>query len=456
MEDLDRTYLEKRANSKQLYDRALGVAPSGINHDGRYQTPFPVYIKRAVGSHKWDVDGNDYVDYVMGHGALLLGHSHPDVVKAVCDQMAIGTHYGACHELEIEWAELIQELIPSADLVRFVSSGTEATMMAMRLCRAFTGKGKVVKFIGHFHGWHDYAMIGVNPPYDRPSTAGIPEATQKTTVVIPANDAAKLEQTLANDNDIACVIIEPSGASWGTIPVFPSFLKELREVTKRHKVLLIFDEVVTGFRYSTGGVQKLYNILPDVTTLAKIVAGGLPGGAVVGRTDIMKYMEYRDPQWNVRSRVAHQGTFNANPLTAAAGVAALKIVKTGEPHGIANGMASLLRKGLNEQLEKHGVEGCVYGDVSCFHVYVGPCAKRGDCDRGLCVNDPEALKGTPPAVRNAIVRAMLTQGAFLFGMGGTVSMAHTQQDIEKSVAAFGRALELCQRELASVSAPLPR
>ena len=189
-------YSRRTSHAQRLYARASKVIPSGVTHDVRYMEPYPIYVERAAGPRKWDVDGNEYVDYVMGHGSLLLGHNHPTVFAAANEQLGRGTHYGACHDLEVRWAELVNQIVPSAERVKFVSSGTEATMMAIRLARAFTGKNKIIKIDGHFHGWHDYATVAMKPPYDVPDSAGVPQATADTILHVPFQDVEAVRQAL--------------------------------------------------------------------------------------------------------------------------------------------------------------------------------------------------------------------------------------------------------------------
>ena len=266
-----RTVNERRgrqlAGSATWYERAKEVFPSGVTHETRFFQPFPIYIARADGSRKWDVDGNEYVDYIGGHGALLLGHGHPAVTAAATEQLRRGTQYGASHELEVRWAELVTEIVPSAEQVRFHSSGTEATMMAMRLARAFTGKDVIVKMHGHFHGWHDYAALQMAPPYDEPVSVGIPQAVQESVVGVPAGDIAALRAVLDARDDVAGVILLCNGLS-------TEYLQQVRDLTRERGVILIFDEVVTGFRWAPGGCQEYHGVVPDLTTLAKILAGG--------------------------------------------------------------------------------------------------------------------------------------------------------------------------------------
>ncbi|MCL4458303.1 MAG: aspartate aminotransferase family protein [Chloroflexi bacterium] len=425
-------------NSGQLYAAALKVFPSGVTHDNRFLRPFPIYVNRAMGSRKYDVDGKEYVDYAMGHGALLLGHGHPAIVEAITQQAAKGTHWGACHELEIEWGQLVQRLFPSAERVRFTASGTEATMLAIRLARAWTKRTRVLKFEGHFHGWHDYLAPAIRPPFDRRSIAGIPDGVVDLLVVAPANDLAGLERILSEDKDIAAVILEPSGAGWGTIPLQTDFLLGLPTLTQKFGNVLIFDEVITGFRWSPGGIQALYNLRPDLTCLAKILAGGLPGGAVAGRVDIMSLLDMERGGQDNLARPPHHGTFNANPLSAAAGIAILQIASTGEPQRVADRLAAQLRMEMNAIIDRRGAPGCVYGESSVFHIFLGQCPKRGKCDRSLCSHSPSALRGLPSPLSHALRRSLLDGGVDLLGSGGMLSAAHTQEDVERTV----RALEM--------------
>ena len=267
-------------------------------------------MTHGAGPRKWDVDGNEYIDYVSGHGSLLLGHSHPAITDAVSKQILRGTHLGGSTDEEMRWARAIKALMPAVDKVRFHSSGTEATLMAMRLARAFTGKNKVIKLQDHFHGWHDYAMAGS----DRPA-AGVPETTWQSMVVVPSGDLGAVEDALNRDQDIAALILEPTGAHMGQLPFdTPNFLDGLRDLTEQHGVVLIFDEVVTGFRASPGGAQTRYDIRPDLTTMAKIVAGALPGGAVGGKAEIIDMIASpRRPGVGQPAPVSPPGHFQRQP-----------------------------------------------------------------------------------------------------------------------------------------------
>lgn len=431
-------YVRLHPQSAQLYEESLRTFPSGVTHDIRFLTPFPIFIDHAFGSRKWDVDGHEYVDYVMGHGALFMGHAHPEITAAVIEQAKKGTHYGANHELELTWGRRIQELVPSAEAVRFTSSGTEATLMALRLARAYTGRDKVLKFDDHFHGWHDAVVGSRQAEQESPRSSGVPASVSANTISVPQGDAAAVEARLS-EGDIAAVIIEPTGKHWGDLPLRSDFLTVLRELTARNNVILIFDEVVTGFRISPGGTQARYGVTPDLTTLAKIVAGGLPGGAVAGKSDIIGMIEFRtSPNWNAEQRVMHPGTFNANPLSSAAGSTMLSLVRGGAHHKRADVLAARLIPALNQVLRDLRAPGAAYGLASTFHMSLGTETERPE---GV-----EWTSDTPPppntgAIVTALKRGMLNKGVDLMGgSGGFTSGVHTDADIDLTLAAFEKTI----------------
>jgi glutamate-1-semialdehyde 2,1-aminomutase len=452
-EEVDRSivdmYCSAHPASRELYDRACRTFPSGVTHDSRFLSPFPIYVEKALGSKKWDVDGNEYIDYWVGHGALLLGHGHPKVMEAARAQLARGTHYGACHSLEIEWGELVKKLIPSAEKVKFVSSGTEATLMALRLARTFTGKSKIVKFEGHFHGWQDSVIPGIKPPFDVPSSPGIPKEVLDNTVLCPPNDAESLREIMDHDDDIAAVIIEPTGASFIAIPTRDGFLQQLREITRQYGVLLIFDEVITGFRCAPGGAQEYYGVTPDLTALAKILGGGFPGGAVAGREDIMEYLEFKDDdEWNRYKKIYHPGTYNANPFSASAGIAALKVVSSGEDIEKANAVAQRLRDELNAIIDKHDINWCVYGRFSGFRIFKDhECDRRHRCDFQMCDYDHARLKtGGDPLLAQRFRLGMLLNGIDISPSIAMTSSAHSMEDVDRTVAAFDDTIVRMKKE----------
>ena len=428
-------YISQHPGSAQRYDEAVQTFPSGVTHDNRYAQPFPLCMTHGAGPRKWDVDGNEYIDYVCGHGALLLGHSHPDIADAVAQQIYRGTHLGASTDEELRWARAIKALVPSIDKIRFHSSGTEATLMAMRLARAYTGKNKIIKLQDHFHGWHDYAMAGS----DRPAP-GVPPESWASMVVVPSGDLSAVEVALNRDKDISGLILEPTGAHYGQLPFdTPSYLQGLRQLTSQHGVVLIFDEVVTGFRASPGGVQTRYGVTPDLTTLAKIVAGALPGGAVGGKGDIIDMISHRgDPEWDNQHRVYHPGTFNANPLSAVAGATCLEIIASQPINQQADAMARRLKRGLNDLLGKMEVAGHAHGIASMIHLVLADC----DCDREICTMSHADIKQAvaAPAV-TALKRGMQNLGVDIMGRDAfLVSATHTEKEIDDTLTAFERTL----------------
>jgi glutamate-1-semialdehyde 2,1-aminomutase len=439
---------ERFASSRAMHERALGAVAGGIAHDGRYQRPFPIYVAHADGAHKYDLDGKRLIDYAMGHGSLILGHGDADVRAAVHAQLDRGTHFGAGHETEVAWAEAIQSLIPSAERVRFTASGTEANLLAMRIARTATGRNTILKFEGHFHGWSDYLTKGEKPPFEEAAVPGIPDDVLRTVAVVPANDPAMLEERLSQ-GDVAAVLVEPSGASWAMVPLEEGFLQQVRELTARTGTILIFDEVITGFRWSPGGAQQRFGIMPDMTTLAKIVAGGLPGGAVAGRADLMDYLAFKDqPGWG-KKKVGHPGTYNANPMSAAAGIACLAKCADPAVQERCDELAAQLRAGLNTVLEERGVRGCAWGESSVFHLILNEhVSNRTAGDLRVPEGpSPETLKASAKAgLAQPLSVAMELEGVDLFSGGGMLSVAHTEDDVRFTVEAFDRAVSRLRQD----------
>ena len=443
-------YRNATPGSAARASQAAEMFPSGITHDSRYIEPYGLYITRAQGPRKWDVDGNCYVDYFGGHGAMLLGHCNPQVMAAVHAQLDRGTHFGACHELEIEWAELVKRLIPSAERVRFTSSGTEATLMAVRLARAFSGKPKIIRFNYHFHGWHDHMTSGHNSHFDGTPTTGVLDAVAGNVLLANQNDEAGLARLLEqHEGEIAAAIIEPTGANGGRLPIDVDFLHALRRLTAEHGVLLIFDEVVNGFRVSPGGAQGAFGIRPDLTTLAKILAGGLPGGAVTGRKDILDLLDFKVTQEAGKEKINHPGTFNANPLSASAGIATLKQVAETDACAKANAYGDALRKGLNEVFEEEHVPWAAYGRFSSIEIFTNP--------EGIAVTptefdpmglEPKHFKG----VKNASLVHKLRLASMLSGVdfnghpGGVISCTHGEAELEDTANALRSAVRLLKAE----------
>ncbi|HLZ68313.1 MAG TPA: aspartate aminotransferase family protein [Dehalococcoidia bacterium] len=443
-------YEQTHAGSAAMHAEAAKVFPSGVTHDIRHFTPFPICVQRARGSRKWDVDGNEIIDYVMGHGALLLGHLHPAVEAAVEQQIHLGTHLGASHPYELAWGRLVQQLVPSAEKVRFTSSGTEATQMAVRLARFRTGRSRVIRFAGHFHGWSDTLIEARGGSAEDPSAPGIPGVALRQQLSLPQNDIDALANALAeHGSDVAAVILEPTGAAWGDNPIDLSFVQAVRELTAKAGVILIFDEVITGFRASKGGAQARYGILPDLTTMAKIVAGGLPGGCVAGRADLLDQIAFTDdPEHDSKGRISHPGTFNANPLSAVAAAACLSEVAKGEPNKAADAAALRLASGMNEIVAKRGVQGCVYGYASMLHILLGQPARLPD--DGITYvwqsQDHRRAPHTAHEIEFALRRAMLNEGVDLMHAGMMVSAVHDDRDVDATIEAFDRSLAALQAE----------
>ncbi len=313
--------------SEQMYRKACKLIPGGVNSPVRACKSVgcnPRFIKKAAGSRVYDVDGNEYLDFVCSWGPMILGHNHPAVVEAVQRSLENGTSFGAPCEEEIELAELVTEAVPSMDMVRFVNSGTEATMSAARLARAHTGRKVVVKFDGCYHGHADSFLVKAGSgvvTLGIPGSPGVPEDIVKNTLSIPYNDEETLEKTLRDESlDIACVILEPMAGNMGVVPPAPGFLEKVRQLTTELGIVLIFDEVITGFRLSYGGAQERYQVNPDLTCLGKIIGGGLPVGAYGGKKEIMEQVAPEGP-------VYQAGTLAGNPLAMSAGIATLKLLQ---------------------------------------------------------------------------------------------------------------------------------
>jgi glutamate-1-semialdehyde 2,1-aminomutase len=441
-------FREKTPGSGALAKQAGELFPSGITHDSRHIEPYGLYIERAEGPHKWDVDGNRYVDFFGGHGALILGHRHPAVTQAVSEAFGAGTHFGASHPREILWARAIQRLVPSAERVRFTSSGTEATLMAVRLARAFTGRETLIRFQGHFHGWHDHMASGYSNHFDGSPTPGVLQGVADKAVLLPPNDIAAVRDVLTNNRDVAAVILEPTGSSFGQHPIGPAFVQELRRLTEQHGVLLILDEVVTGFRVSSGGAQTAFGVRPDLSSFAKIVAGGLPGAAVAGRKDILDQLDFAVAQRTGREKIQHPGTFNANPVSAAAGTAALTVIAETDACEHASRAAAVLRASLNGVLEEEAVPWAVYGTYSGFHTFLNPRGARiqpSAFDPTVLTLDD--LKSQSKELVNKLRLALLVNGIDVNGrIGGFLSATHTEADITHTADGFRQAIRMLKQE----------
>jgi glutamate-1-semialdehyde 2,1-aminomutase len=432
------TYEAKHRASKQYAQRARAIFPSGVTHDARAFDPWPVYVERAQGGRKWDIDGNEYVDYIGGHGALLLGHNRPEVTEAVRQALERGTHFGSSHDLEIEWGEQVIKMVPCGERVRFMSSGTEATMMALRLARAYTGREKVVKVEEHFHGWHDLVVGRLREDDPHPHSPGVPEGFYDSLIIVPAGHTEALREALSG-RDVAAMILEPTGAHWGTHPLTREYLQEARRLTEEAGTLLVMDEVITGFRMAPGGASERWGVVPDLSTHAKILAGGLPGGCVTGRGEVVSMLEIRqdDMDWNSKKRISHQGTFNANPASAAAGVIALRIIEAEGDCQKADETTAKIVRGLNELFREQSVPGSAWCVSSMWHVNLG---YEAPFPADLEWDAPDEPHGIAPALLRPLRWALFNHGVDLMGNGGMVSSAHGEAEVGDTIEGFRAAI----------------
>jgi glutamate-1-semialdehyde 2,1-aminomutase len=410
------------SRSEELFRRAVEIIPGGVNSPVRAFRSVggnPPFIARGQGAHIFDVDGNEYIDYVGSWGPLLLGHRHPEILAALERALRIGTSFGAPTEAEIELAEAIRDAIPSVEMVRLVNSGTEATMSAIRVARGFTGRDLIVKFEGCYHGHVDSLLVKAGSGVATlgiADTRGVPKAFCDTTIALPYNRPEAVEDAFrAHGNRIAAVIVEPVVGNMGCVPPLAGYLEALREITARHGALLIFDEVMTGFRVAFGGAQQRFGIRPDLTTLGKVIGGGLPVGAYGGRKDIMSIVAPSGP-------VYQAGTLSGNPLAVAAGLAMLRHLKAHpEVYGQLETRAAELCGAAPAGVTVNRV-----GSMFTFFFTGGP------------VTDYESAKRSDTARFGRFFRAMLDCGIYLAPSqfeAAFLSAAHSEEDIRKTVAA---------------------
>jgi glutamate-1-semialdehyde 2,1-aminomutase len=418
---------------QNLFAQAQKVIPGGVNSPVRAFLSVggtPLFIREATGAKVVDTDGNEYIDYVASWGPMILGHGHPEVVAAIRDAAGRGTSYGAPTALEIGMAERLVSAFPSIEMVRMVSSGTEATMTAIRLARGFTGREKIVKFTGCYHGHADSLLVKAGSGVATlgiPGSPGVPKALAELTIPLPFNDAGQVRNAMArHGEEIACIIVEPVAGNMGVVPPCPGFLETLREVTRAHGALLIFDEVITGFRLAYGGWQTLTGMVPDLTCLGKIIGGGLPVGALGGRREIMEHLAPTGP-------VYQAGTLSGNPLAMSAGIATLDILR-GKSYAEIDRKAADLGAGFLELFREKGLPVRINRVGSMFTLFF-------TADE---VVDFETASRSDTALFARFFQGMLKAGINLAPAqfeAGFVSFAHTDDEIARTVDACKKVLK---------------
>jgi len=416
-------------NSKELFEESKKYLPGGVDSPVRAFEPYPFFTLKGNGSKIWDVDGNQYIDHCLAYGPLILGHSNPDVVKDIYKQIENGTAYGTPTENEIKLAKMVIERVPCAEMVRFVNSGTEATMSAIRLARGFTSKNKIVKFEGSYHGAHDYVLVkSGSGAATLPDSLGIPEDTTKNTLSCPFNDIEALSNLINNEKDeIAAIIVEPIMGNIGCVEPQEGYLKFLREITEENNIVLIFDEVITGFRLSRGGAQTYYSITPDLVTMGKIVGGGFPMGALAGKKELMEMIA-------PSGSVYQAGTFNGNPISVQAGISTLKQLNQNFYENL-NKKGNYLRSQITEIVEDLDLDIRPVGLASMFQIYFNSdevinyeIAKKSDTEK-FSIYFNELLKNgvfIPPSQFEC----------------NFISSAHDSEDLEKVANAIEKSLKI--------------
>ena len=421
------------SRSKELFDRARKLIPGGVNSPARAWTSVggtPLFFNRAEGSHIWDEDGNELIDYVCSWGPMILGHAHPAVISAVQTAVSSGTSFGAPTSAEVKMADLVVKAVPSIEMVRFVSSGTEATMSALRLARAYTGRNKIMKFDGGYHGHDDALLVSAGSAaagHGIPDSAGVHPDYAKDTLVVPYNDLATVEKTFAdNSGQIAGVIIEPVAGNMGVVPPVDGYLQGLRSITEKDGALLIFDEVISGFRAALGGAQSIFGVMPDITCLGKIVGGGLPVGAYGGSAEIMNTVAPLGPMYQA-------GTLSGNPVAMAAGIATLEELARPGVYEELDRKASALAKGLGVVFTEAGVPATINRVGSLLTVFF----------TDGTVNNMDTASSTDRDRFGKFFHAIVQEGVYPPPSqfeAWFVSLAHTDGDISNTISATKRAL----------------
>ena len=422
-------------NSKIIYEKAKKAIPGGVNSPVRaFQSvdkEYPIFIKSGNGSKLYDEDGNEYVDMIGSWGPMILGHNYPQVLEIVKKELENGTSFGLPTKKEVELAELVKSCFPSIEKLRLTTSGTEAAMASVRLARAFTGKNKIVKFEGCYHGHSDSLLVKAGSgllTFAHQDSNGITEGVVKDTITLPFGDFEKLKETLESEKDIACVIIEPIPANMGLIETKKEYLEKIREITKKEKVVLIFDEVISGFRISLGGAQEVFGITPDLTVLGKIIGGGYPVGGFGGKKEIMDLIS---PVGNVY----HAGTLSGNPISVAAGIETISILKKNtEIYENINTKTENLINQINELIKKYSIPASVNHFGSLFTIFFSK-EKVDTLEKAISSNDEFYSIYFDTMLKNGIIVPPSKYEAHF------VSYVHNDQDMEKFLTGVEKTFE---------------
>lgn len=425
--------MKNKHNSEKLYQKASEVLVGGVNSPVRAfknVDSTPLFISRAQGSHIWDADGNEYIDYVGTWGPAILGHAHPDILRAIHETMRSGTSFGASTAKEIEIAQLVQKAFPSMELMRFVNSGTEATMSALRVARGYTKRKKIIKFDGCYHGHVDSLLVKAGSGAETlgiPDSAGIPEEFAALTLIADFNDSDSVKKLFQeNPGEIAAIIVEPIMGNLGFIPPENNFLQDLREICTNEKTILIFDEVMTGFRVAFGGAQEIFNVKPDMTCLGKIIGGGLPVGAYGGKKEIME-------QVAPLGAVYQAGTLSGNPLAVAAGLANLKGLQEDGVYERLSEKGDFLCQEMKQVAEKNKVDLSINHIGSMFSFFFN--SKK--------VNKVSLARSSDGEKFKKVFHGLLQEGVYLAPSpfeAGFISLSHSQDDLNKTVEAWDKSL----------------
>jgi len=420
-------YICRSRKSLELYHRALQVMAGGVSHNLRYFAPYPCYLARAEGARFWDVDGNEYLDFWMGHYLNILGHTPEPILSALEKQLRQGIQWGIVHELQIELAEIVQRLIPSAEKVRFCCSGTEAVIYARRLARAATSRQKFIKMEGSWHGAGTHSATIDNPDLSQGKRGGSCEDAIQNTILVRFNDVQQaIDRIREHADDLAAVIMEPILGEGGFIPAERKFLEAIREETNRAGALLIFDEIITGFRVGLSGAQGLYNIRPDLTTLGKILGGGMPIGAVVGRADIMELCSPTANLPEYKKTLIGGGTFSCAPLCMRAGIAMLRYLEENAQkiYPYLEAAGNQIRTGIEQAFARYGIAAKCTGIGSLFMTHFPKIKLEELKDSHTLAVDCDLEKR-----EKELKIRLLNKGVFVMHGGGAISMAHTPADL---------------------------